>query len=440
LSFGTGVPFFFPVRGGFFQFEKLEIIDSFGQVLNLMAANGNNAFPPAPDSFMPIRGSGLVPDPNGGIATPGRRIKQAPRIVQPARLDLRLLDAADDSKEVFYAPSTNPVCGWVLPNHLDRSIAVYDAAGQPLGELLVLADASGQEIVRWLAAPDTAPPIDDPAQIANAHLAAMFTAFTADDGGIAPAQRVAAFRALYQSIDETLWTVDPPGGQSDHDLAVLIGRPLAVVRAQVQFELYGRPAVNQSWRDTLQGLDAGLTGFTFPLRLGSTELLSDGLIGFFTGDTYTTFNAVHASTTATSPYVAAIAPGNYLALPFDYPSYTTQNLTLLLDPRGTVDATTGILPVATLQLPAQFYAAALARIAVTFRTGPVLTDPASIRIPFPAEQHGTWRWIGRTGTGATDWEVDPIVPANAQARLADETQRLVEGWLKFIPSNDAETS
>jgi hypothetical protein len=299
-------------------------------------------------------------------------------------------------------------------------------------------------MVKWLAAPDVVNPITDPSQISNPHLRAALSALNNVNDGRTDAERAAAFLALYQSIDETLWMVDPPGGQGDHDLAVLIGRPLAMVRAQLQFELFGRPAVNQSWRDTLVNADAGLTTFTFPIRLGSTELLDDGLIGYFgtpstdphIGDTYTTFNAVHPSANATSPYVKAVAPGNYLELPFDYPAYTTKNLTLLLDPHAKVHATTGILPTAKLKLPAQFYAAALARIAVTFRTGPVLTQPDTVRLPFPAEQHGTWAWIRRTGIGDTDWEIDPIIAANAQARLEDTPPHLIEGWLQFSPRTE----
>jgi hypothetical protein len=442
LADGTGTPFFFPVRGGFFQFNRLVIVDSFGQKLDLLEANGNHV-KDAPN-FFPIRGAGLVPDADSQIDTPARRIKQAPRIVQPSRLDLRLLDANDDTKEVFYASGANPVCGWVLPNHLDQSIAAYDAAGNPLGEMLVLADASGNQMVKWLPAPDVVNPITDPSQISNPHLSAALAALNNTKDGRSDEERVAAFRALYQSIDETLWMIDPPGGQGDHDLAVLIGRPLAMVRAQLQFELFGKPAVNQSWRETLLNADAGLTTFSFPIRLGSTELLDDGLIGYFgtpsndpsIGDTYAIFNAVHPSTGATSPYVKAVAPGNYLQLPFDYPAYTKENLTLLLDPLAKVHATTGILPTAKLKLPAQFYATALARIAVTFRTGPVLTQPDTIRLPFPAEQHGTWAWIRRTGTGATDWEIDPILPANAQARLEDNPPHLIDGWLQFSPTAD----
>ena len=431
LDFGSGTSFFYPVRGGFFQFERLIIVDAFGQVLDLLQSNGNATGGPA--TFFPIRGAGLVPDAANPPATPMRRVRQAPRVVQPNRLDLRLLDAADDTKEVYYAPGADPVCGWLLPNHLDRSVAAYDAAGSPLGELLVLADVTGTPTVRWLAAPDVANPVTDPSRIPNPHMAALFGAFTSAAGGIPAAGRVAAFRAFYQSIDETLWMVDPPGGQGDADLAVLIGRPLALVRGQLQYELLGRPATNQSWRDTLQDQRAGLGDVPFPIRLGSTELLDDGLIGYFTGSRYTTFNAVHPSSAATSPYVAPVAPGNYLSLPFNYPDYATQELTLLLDPRGTVHATTGILPTARLQLPAQFYTRALEQMIVTFRAGPVLTDPASIRLPFPAEQNGDWAWIRHTGTGAADWVTSPILAADTQPRLADRPPHLMEGWLKFTP-------
>jgi len=41
------------------------------------------------------------------------------------------------------------VCGWLLPNHLDSSIAVYDAGGNLLGELLLLEKSKGE----WQPAP-----------------------------------------------------------------------------------------------------------------------------------------------------------------------------------------------------------------------------------------------------------------------------------------------
>jgi hypothetical protein len=441
LRFDGGSPFFFPVRGGYFEFNRLVIVDAFGQVLDLLYANGNAGG--AAENFQPIPGAGLRPEADSGAPNQSGQLRQAPRIVQPSRLDLRLLDAADDSKEVHYDGGANPVCGWLLPNHLDRSIAVYDSSGFPLGELIVLAQESGEE-VEWLPAPDVANPITDPSQIGNVHLRAAMSAFFGP-GGIT-VDRVAAFKALYQSIDETLWTVDPPGGQADHDLAVLIGRPLAMIRAQVQFELFGRPATNQSWRDTLQDQTAQLTdqlldsgvapAFSFPIRLGSTELLDDGLIGYFTSDDYTKFSAVHASAAATSPYVVPVVPANYLSLPFNYPTYTTVELTMLLDPRGKAHAVTGLLPTTSLTLPPEYYVEALTNMAVTFRVGPALTQSDTVRIPLPAEHEGTWSWIRQTGPGTApaDWEIDPIVGADASARLADKPPRLIDGWLKFTPA------
>jgi hypothetical protein len=436
FDFSGGSPFFFPLRGGFLQFERLGIVDAFGQILDLLQANGNSGGTAA--TFAPICGYGCLPDPGSGIDTPQRRVKQAPRFAQPARLDLHLLDAYDDGEEIFLSPGTNPVCGWFLPNHLDKSIAVYDAGGTPLGELLVLADTSGNETVQWLPAPDAAQPITDPSQIANPHLRDSLTVFRSASGGIPVAERVAAFRALFASIDETLWTVDPAGGAGDGDLAVLIGRPLALVRTQIQFGLFGTPAYNQSWRDTLQLQTAGALTIPLPIRLGSTELLDDGTIGYFSDDC-TTFNAVHPSSTVTAPYIVPIVPANYLQLSFDWPQYTVKNLTLLVDPRGTVHAATGILPAAKISVPPQFYEPALEQMAVTFRIGPVLTDPAAIRLPFPAERNGDWSWITHVGTGSSagdpNWRGEPIIPATPAPRLADHPPRLVDGWLQFVPKS-----
>ena len=442
FDYGNGTPFFMPLRGGYFQFEQLRIVDRFGQVLDLMQGNGNVG---DATNFAPICGAGVAPEPNLPLTAPGRLVKQAPRLVQPARLDLRMLDAADDAKEIGYAAGANPICGWFLPNHLDRAIAVYDARGKPLGELVVLAQTGGSPAVRWLPAPKSPIAITDPAQIENPHLRDACTAFTAATGGIPVADRVAAFRALYASIDETLGMIDPAGGQGDADLAVLIGRPLALVRAQVQFELGGAPTYNLSWRDTLDltnpddpstlrvgRQDGGFTQIPLPIALGSVELLDDGLVGYYTSDDYTRFNAVHASTDATSPHVVPIVPDNYLALPFDYPNYATTTLTMLLDPRGTVHATTGILPTATMTVPPVFFADALTQMGVTFRIGPLLTDPAAVRLPIPAQHSGTWSWVHVLAPGP-QYAEDGIIAADARARLPATPPNLVDGWLKFTP-------
>lgn len=435
-DFGSGIPYFFPVRGGFLKFVHLTVVDAFGQVVDLMRSGGNTG---TGVPFAPVRGRGLAPLPQTILPQPSELISLAPRLVQTARLNFRFVSASADGHETGMWPDSNPVCGWVLPNHLDGGLSIYDAGGNALGELMLLADAGGGTAVRWLPAPANTSGVPDPARIANAHLRGFVSALTArTDGG-------AGFRHLLAAVDETLWTVDPLGGRADENLSVLIGRPLALARAQLQLELDGEPVYNQGWRETLRHAWAGVGEVDFPARLGSLDLYDDGLLGYFEGATYATFNSVHSPTgwkPAPGSYLNPVGyNGNYLKLRFDYPNYTAKNVTLLLDPRGDVHAFTGILPAKSVSLPASFYEAALARMAVTFRTGPLLTDAAAVRMPYPTERNGQWEWVQRAGVLPADW-ADPagwksatIVKADQQARLPDAPPRLVEGWLKLTPND-----
>jgi len=72
---------------------------------------------------------------------------------------------------------------------------------------------------------------------------------------------------------------------------------------------------------------------------------------------------------------------------------------------------------------------------VTFRTGPVIADPGTLRIPQPAEQHGVWSWVQAVappsaGKG-TVWTEEAIVDADDKARMPDQQLRLREGWLQL---------
>jgi hypothetical protein len=436
-DFGGGTPFFFPVRGGALKFNRLTVVDSFGQVVDLMDAGGNigTGVP-----FAPVRGQGLAPAPNTQLDQPSDLIQLAPRLVQTSRLNFRFLSATNDQNETGLWPDSSPVCGYVLPNHLDQGLAIYDSAGNAIGELLLLTGTAGSVSVRWLPAPDSPSAVNDPAQIANTHLSKFVL------GLLHTQDQQTSFQNFLQTVDETLWTFDPLGSRADQNLSVLIGRPLALVRAQLQFELDGQPVFNQSWRDTLQKQTAGIENLQFGIRLGSLDLYDDGLLGYFLDESYATFNSVHQPDgfqPAPGSYLNPIGHNqNYINLGFNYPSYSTQTITMLLDPRGDIHAFTGILPVKSISLPAEYFKDALARMALTFRAGPVLTDAATIRIPYPTEKSGTWSWVQRTTpadpqhwTDPSGWQVDQIVKADQNARLPNSAPRLLEGWLKLTPTN-----
>ncbi len=453
-SFGGGTPFFFPVRGGFLSFKNLRILDSYGRTLDLLRANGNPGGSASTLSL--IHGRGLQPDPDQvGTDFAKRALQLSPRLSQHGRLGFTWMSSEDDAVPADQVGGASPVCGWLLPNHLDQSLAVYDADGVPLGNLEVfLVSATEGELV-WRPAPGqpgTSPVVDpnDPPDIANAHLLALV------EGLLQHADAAKAFTNFMAAIDETLWTVDPLGGRHDENLSVLIGRPLAVVRANLQLQLAGDAAVNQAWYklfgdsgSTLVDDTGSLLDLSWPVRIGDLNLRDDGVLGYYEGGDYATFNAAHIPkdvVPASTPYLDKIGEdGNYVHLQAQPTLHAASTgvvfdptgsvyTTLVVDPRGLINCITGLLPDRQAIISDDLVTAAADQLVVTFSTGPVLLDAETVRIPQPAEQKGTWTWIRPTGTDTDDWATDPVRAAEQQARVPDAPPILREGWLRFAPN------
>src|SRR6185295_4766803 len=77
-------------------------------------------------------------------------------------------------------------------------------------------------------------------------------------------------------------------------------------------------------------------------------------------------------------------------------------LTMLVDPRGEVNATSAILPTKAISIPPDQYAGILKKLSITFMTAPVLTDQAGIRLNLPKESGYSWSWLARPS--ATVWQ------------------------------------
>jgi hypothetical protein len=448
--FGHGRNHFYPVRGGFIQFRTLRVIDAFGQCHSISLESGSE----------PIPAQGMVPftAPEG---LPLGAIQLPPRVVQPSRLDFRWLANDNTGTDVEVADHPNAICGWLLPNHLDGGISVYDSGGQPLGELY-------PPPYGWRPRPGDPGNNPPPAQIGEIKNVALRDVLASISSHTEPD----VFNDFLASIDATLWMIDPLGGRKDQMQSVLIGRPLAVAQAQLQLDWYGNPTFNQLWQKMLKpknyvkGQNArppwqrvkdigGISDVSFPVRLGNLQLLNDGLLGYYlpaprSGPPYGVFYSVHKSAEIKTgeTYIKQIrkpdpqAPTCWtyqgdLTLKFPQPqaddpvTYRSDpvTVTMLVDPRGVVHATTGILPTISIALPPHRIEDFLKKLAVTFRTGPIIADPGPLRTPQPAESHGSWTWIQRSSP--TAWEEDTIVNADDRARLPDEQLQLREGWLKF---------
>ncbi|HEX7119773.1 MAG TPA: hypothetical protein VF212_13360 [Longimicrobiales bacterium] len=433
---------FHAARHGQFHFEALALYDAFGRRLWVIeSSDGSGLFDAK--NFPLVRDDALLPDAviHDEIAAVAQL---PPRALQPARLDFRLLDGLDDDRIFGRDADVNPIAGWVLPNHLDRSVLVYGPDGAALGEFRLVTGADGTKRGEWQppAHGDVAT-LDDVAKVAP-HLARML--------GAEAIARQPDFETFLRAIDATLWTIDPLGGRSDRNLSVLIGRPLALVRARLALRLYGPAIRDTGWSATFDPPAPAFLAHPFAVRLGDQATREDGLIGYFVGNDYETFNSVAApETTEEQGYVRQIGPvgrrdgGNYIELRFDESDQAF--VTMLVDPRAAVHATTGLLPVKRVEVPGAFVERALDRIEVTFHAGPVVTNvaptpaqggvvpahPEAITLPTPIEQNGSWSWWERAaGAAPGGVAAYDLAAATPEATFEGGPRTLREGVLQLV--------
>ncbi|MBL7520027.1 hypothetical protein I6A84_18495 [Frankia sp. CNm7] len=377
---------FVELRAGQMKFTRLSVVDRFGRAVNLIT-NDYHFTPVVPDT--------MVPDHPVHPVEPDRFIELSPRLLQPARLRFDLLPATHTGNvgdDVDLAPGENPVAGWLLHNRLDASLACYDPDGAALGELRVVMAPSGDRIVDWTPLPGS--PLTDFGELAGPYPHLYRFLRTIKERG------VDTFTAVRQTIDEALTTIDPDG-PDDTALSFLAGRPLALVRARVDLELCGPIRRDVHWRAVLSPPTPQMPTYPWTIRLGEAPMTDDGLVGYVLNDDYDHFETVVDPRGPAGDYLRPIGDGSRLRLSFA--GEDNAILTLLFDPRAAVHAVTDILPVGQLRVPERFVTAALTRMAICFRTGPLLAAPRQIEtpdgqlvdamaIPRPATAVGTWSW------------------------------------------------
>jgi hypothetical protein len=110
------------MRGGQFYINQLTIVDAFGQTLEIvLAPTPQNQFPRTTNNqvFHPLMSDGVAPTEPLSKTEPLRFVQLPPRLLQQARLNFQFLPHIGD----------NPIVGWILPNHLDSGLSVYDPNG-----------------------------------------------------------------------------------------------------------------------------------------------------------------------------------------------------------------------------------------------------------------------------------------------------------------------
>jgi hypothetical protein len=421
---------FLPIRAGHLTLKRLRVIDAFGQIF-------------APD----LKSIGGICRP-GQLSGPGDSLRLEPRLAQPARLTMQWLPARDNEAEEF-----SPVCGWILPNFLDKSLMIYDAEGNGLGALQGVKRKSWEqgaggahpeiEGFHWVGFPGSRsfffgkPTVEDPDPLgptANPHLRAFvksLLSLTRQSGD--------AFSGLLDKMNQAISVTGGDGSAQDPNIALLMGKPLALVRCSIALELDGSPALSQNEEDlkkTLADRTGGIEKVRFPVRLGDRRdwkgvwLGEDGLVGFFQNQNYSRFYPAYGLTGRKDDGYSY-----YSTVP-ELSTTEPLDLTLLMDPTRGVSATMGILPRQLFEFPYGSIAETLETKHIIFFTGPVLSprsagEKAEIRMPHPSDLYGQWSWTHHPAVEM--WREATIADTQReQGYFPDVPLEISEGWLKLV--------
>ena len=282
------------VLAGAVSLTRARLLDTFGRTLEV----------PIDAVRTPARAS--LPDRPGALEV-------APRLLRPARWNLRLVDSATE-------PGGGRCRG---PRRPDRG----GPAGQP-GRRLHHGRPPRRErrgVRRRRLAARRAPPrarqrrrdvgdrrrargsgrrqarnygLTDAQRVLGRFAAGLVAADAAARRGRSidpdgPAE--SALTSLLRAIDTTLWTVDTFAALGSEHVAGLVGRPIAVVRAQLALELRPPDGIDLSDPDRAAEWEAAerlAARYAFPVRIGELTRSDDGVLGFFVDDDYSRFRIV----------------------------------------------------------------------------------------------------------------------------------------------------
>ena len=428
------------IKSGLVEISKLSIVDAFGQVMVIdptglfTSTDGNDD--PQVNVSLSLQTSN---DAHG-------KIMLRPRIPKPARLDFKLLSHQDDtkpstseSKSIFLGTNEkSPICGYLLPDHIEWAMEVFDMNGDGCGQLRVAdRDWSLGGIQKGRLAWDNNPGDVSSGgslpETGNVHMDRLLNSLMEiglidDQEKDNPAGGEGVLSAILRAIDTTYWHSDPFGKGGGNHPGFYMGRPVAVVRAAIRLQVEG--GENQ--------MSEELKNQLFEVRLGAARRQIDGLLGYFINDDYTRFKAVYPLD-GREPIVPSTGSIDHDFLEFD-PIIEIRPeedvfLTLLVNPQSAMHITSGLLPQIEVMLLREHWEDTISKIAPTFKVGPVLVNPSSIQMPVDdGLPNVSWSWMHRETP--SEWQSSDIKRSDSLAGLPNGKMRAYEGWLKLQREDD----
>jgi len=396
--------FFSPIRAGFMNIEEVDIIDSFGQLKTI-----NNIDVVVAESMrnnMPLK---------------QKNIFLAPRLIQPSRLNFCWLSQESNLPQ-YENSAESPICGWLLPNHMDCSIMVYDSDGNLLGSL---QRVELDKPVVWKSTPENGGGTEMLPKDMNPTLYKIISAIL----DVSDNENIDILTPILEVINESLWSINPNAANQYNSLGSYVGRPLIVVNSCINLEQkyiqksFKHLEINSNTDNCTVNSKIDVTKAKFDIQVGARVNHGDGVIGFFKDFDYSIMHINADEPQSKHEYFNADNTVT-LTLGDELPT----NLTIIMDFAASIDFISGILPTKTVKPNEHAISEALNKLYFTIFSAPVLGDINEFAIPCPKLDGREWRWLHFSDSNFKD---EQISSASQQAYFPNNGLCAEEGWLKL---------
>jgi hypothetical protein len=435
--FGTGRR----ERTGALRINRLELVDVYGVVRrwNSGITDGNS----------PAGGNDLA-----------WWTELPPRLPYWSRLQVRLQAAFNPSVDA--TPLDPIICGFLLPDFLEHSLEVFDGMGMALGQLVSdrpqkdSMGATAETIlkVKFVPHPWVQSGNGHLTVITNPILRSVVAGLEAQETKVPPGQPSwfeTGLTAFLRVVDTIRSLLDPSVKAPDLKVR-LLGEPIVVLQTRLTLEgtsnrspssLVGRPEPLAS-EPSLPSIH---------VRVGDVNRPDDGVLGCFlppppgeeVDSSKSRFAPVSKEAAEKALINGMVHELKGWVIPVDHPFIKeqvsefdirvgeTKDLTVLMDTRGGMYATCGVLPRKKITLPREHLDMGLGHLEPTFRTGPVLAqvEKDSIKPAIPSiDLQGLDSQLVRQLPNSSNFDETPLPKVLPVSELPQGRVFLTEGWVR----------
>ena len=388
---------FNPIRAGGAKISQLALIDSFGLKYDL---------PPkkvaVPETLTP---------PDGIQAAYGRSLSKIdafffPRFMQPVALRAQWLASGTNAlgkttqRQALLSANTqeNPITGWVVYSDFYDGLLFFNTHGEQVASL-VLED---HKALRRQPPELPKHPVDDYLKQFIGYLE----------------KRQNTFDTVLCTVKKALARIDPAGSSGHEEMALLFGRPLALVRMGLSFEIKGDRLYRMdhaAFKNTIKKgqitpEENNYEQVNIPIRIGDYRKLNDGVILSWkdpkswqkqVSTTLQEESSLEIQLTSNSLESAEVEKKIIQS------HLTEQSLTdgeqhygLLIDPRAEIHIACGVTPMNVLRIPERYWKQARQALRANLRLGPLMFPQNHVMFDLPEPDGQSWSWLRKNRDGS----------------------------------------